>query len=85
VDSYLPKDFSLAVDVIPQHKPIQIVSAGEKNSALGLLGHPMSKSDVLLGLRPTWYQEQIDGDPLTPTLDRFSHRLLLGPRVRRIQ
>ena len=81
----LTEDLSLALDVIPQDEAIEIVAAGEEHPPLGLLGHAVRKTDVFLGLRPTRNQKHIDSDPVAATLDRFSHRLLLGPRIGRIQ
>ena len=46
----LTKDLSLALDVIPQDKTIEIVAAGEEHPPLGLLGHAVRKTDVFLGL-----------------------------------
>ena len=46
----LTEDLSLALDVIPQDKTIEIVAAGEEHPPLGLLGHAVRKADVFLGL-----------------------------------
>ena len=46
----LTEDLSLALDVIPQDKTIEIVAAGEEHPPLGLLGHAVRKTDVFLGL-----------------------------------
>ena len=67
----LAEDLSLAMDVIPQDKTVEIVAAGEEHPTLGLLGHAVRKTDVFLGLRPTGYQKQIDGDAFAAALDRF--------------
>jgi hypothetical protein len=38
------------MDIVPQHKTIEVVATGKEDSPFGLLGHPMGKSNVFFGL-----------------------------------
>ena len=60
----LTKNFSSIVDIVPQHKPIQVVPTGEEDSSGGGLSQTLGELDVLSRLRPGRDQENIDGDPL---------------------
>ena len=55
--------FAFALDIVPQHKTVEIIAGCKENTTFSLLRQAISEPDIVLGLRPAWNQEHVDHDP----------------------
>ena len=78
-------DFSSVLDVVPEHKTIQILATGKEDASGGRLRQSIGEPDVFFGLGPTRDEKNVDRDSLLGTQGGFSHRRLFGPGIRRIK
>lgn len=82
---FLRDDVSLSLDVIPDHKPIQVAASGEKDSAAGRFGQAITKANIVFGLRPAGEQEHIDDDAIPLAEQAFTERDGLGTWIGRVE